>query len=139
VALFAIEKIEPGDRVLAKEVGSGELAYKVVLQTTDRDPTPLQNFTVANETIVASHGHHFWVSGEGWTKTRELIPDHPLHTATGMQRIQKKEDPGRVERVYNLVVADFHTYFVGKTMVLSHDVTTPRLTNVKVPGQVALK
>ena len=130
----AIEQIQPGDRVLAKDVETGELAYKPVLQTTVRPPTPVQQFDVDGKTIVASLGHHFWVSGEGWTKTRELIPDHPVHTATGMCRITAVEDKGRVEPVYNLVVSDFHTYFVGDAMVLSHDVLPPSLTNVKIPG-----
>lgn len=129
-----VEQILPGDRVLSKDIDSGEVGYKPVLLSTVREPTPVQQFRVADETIVASPGHHFWVSGDGWTKVRNLTPQRPLHTVTGMQRILSTEDDGRVESVYNLVVADFHTYFVGKTMILSHDVTTPRLTNAKVPG-----
>ena len=65
---------------------------------------------------------------------RNLTAETPLHTVTGMQRVTEVKDEGREETVYNLVVADFHTYFVGNAMVLSHDVTTPILTNVKVPG-----
>ena len=130
----AIEQIQPGDRVLAKDVETGELAYKPVLQTTVRPPTSVRQFELDGTNIVASLGHHFWISGEGWTKTRELIPDHPVHTVTGMHRITAFEDKGRIEPVYNLVVADYHTYFVGNAMVLSHDVLPPSLTNVKIPG-----
>jgi hypothetical protein len=130
----AIEQIQPGDRVLSKEIESGQLTYKPVLQTTVREPTPVLNFQLGEDSINASPGHHFWVSGEGWTKTRQLSSQQPMHTVTGMQRIVKIEDQGRVERVYNLVVADFHTYFVGKSMMLSHDVLSPELTNVKIPG-----
>ena len=132
--LVAIEQIRPGDRVLSKDIDSGELAYKPVLRTTDREPTPVLKFTVGDDNITASLGHHFWVSGLGWQKTRELAPQQPLHTATGMQRVTSVQDDGQIEKVYNLAVADFHTYFVGKSMVLSHDVMTPALTNVKVPG-----
>lgn len=130
----AIELIRPGDRVLAKDVVSGELSYKPVLITTVREPTQVQTFTVEGDTIVASLGHHFWVSGEGWTKMRDLAAKKPLHTVAGMKRITGVENENRVASVYNLVVADFHTYFVGKSMVLSHDVLSPTLTNVKVPG-----
>lgn len=130
----AIEQIQPGDRVLSKDISSGELEYKPVLRTTERAPTPVHKFRVGNEAIAASLGHHFWVSGDGWTKMRKLNAEMPLHTVTGMQRISAIEDEGQVEKVYNLVVADFHTYFVGKSMILSHDVQTPSLTNVKVPG-----
>lgn len=135
--LVPIEQIAHGDRVLAKDIASGELCYKPVLQSTVRNPTPVQQFCVGDDRIVASPGHHFWVSGDGWTKVRNFTPEQPLHTVTGMQRISSTQDDGQVEKVYNLVVADFHTYFVGKTMILSHDVTTPRLTNVKVPGLAA--
>lgn len=130
----AIEQIRAGDRVLSKEIASGELAYKPVLRTTERAPTELQQFQIGDEEITASLGHHFWVSGSGWTKMRELTSQQPLHTVTGMLRISAVNNLDRQERVYNLVVADFHTYFVGRSMVLSHDVTTPALTNVKVPG-----
>ena len=136
---IAIDQIHPGDRVLSKDISSGELDYKPVLRTTERAPTPVHKFSIGSESITASLGHHFWVSGEGWTKTRELSPQKPLHTATGMNRITAVEDEGRVEKVYNLVVADFHTYFIGKEMVLSHDVQTPGLTNVKVPGLTAIR
>lgn len=131
-----IEQILPGDRVLSKDVTSGELAYKPVIATTVRKPTSVQTFRVGTDSITASLGHHFWVSGDGWTKMRKLASEMPLHTATGMQRISAVEEDGQIEKVYNLVVADFHTYFVGKSMILSHDVQTPNLTNVKVPGLV---
>jgi|GEM_PF-1738894 len=133
----SIEKIQAGDRVLAKDVKSGELCYKPVLFTTVREPTPVQTFDVDGESIGASYGHHFWISGHGWTKLRELAVNDPVHTVTGMHRIQRIEDEGKSEKVYNLVVADFHTYFVGNSMVLSHDVMSPGLTNVKVPGLAA--
>lgn len=134
--LVPIEKVQPGDRVLSKEIETGELTYKPVMQTTEREPAPVLKFSVGDEAIEASLGHHFWVSGEGWTKTRQLNSQQPLHTVTGMQRILNLEDQGRVEKVYNLVVADFHTYFVGKSMVLSHDVLPPEQTNVKIPGML---
>ena len=35
---------------------------------------------------------------------------------------------------YNLIVADFHTYFVGSSLVLCHDNTHSQPTNVMVPG-----
>jgi len=131
---IAIEKIQIGDRVLAKDLATGEIDYKPVLQTTVREPVPVRRFHVNGTSITASSGHHFWVSGDGWTKTRELEVGHPIHTATGMSRVASVEDEPTPAPVYNLVVADFHTYFVGKAMVLSHDVTPPAPTNTKVPG-----
>lgn len=42
--------------------------------------------------------------------------------------------PAEPAPTYNLVVADFHTYFVGKSGILSHDVLPPKPTNKLVPG-----
>lgn len=133
----AVETIQVGDCVLSKNIETGELAYKPVLHTTVRRPVPVRRFVVGGQPVVASAGHNFWVSGDGWTKTRELIPQQPIHTVIGMARVESIEDEPEPVPVYNLVVADFHTYFVGPAMILSHDVLPPRPTNVKVPGLAA--
>ena len=129
----SIEQIRVGDRVLAKNVETGELSYKPVLHTTVRQPSPTSVFTVGDDSITSSVGHNWWVSGAGWTKTRELSDRQPLHTATGMTRVSGVETAAE-EKTYNLVVADFHTYFVGHSHILSHDVLPPRPTNKLVPG-----
>ena len=131
--LIAVERIQPGDRVLSKNVETGELAYKVVLHTIVREPFPVTKFVVGDETIQATDGHHFWVSGRGWTKTRELAAEQPLHTPTGAIRVGAVES-AEPTPTYNFVVADFHTYFVGKSAILSHDVLPPKPTNKVVPG-----
>lgn len=131
--LVAVEQIQPGDRVLSKNIETGELDYKVVLHTTVREAFPVTKFVVGDETIQATEGHHFWVSGRGWTKTRELAAEQPLHTAIGAIRVVSTE-PAEAAPTYNLVVADFHTYFVGKSSILSHDVLPPKPTNKVVPG-----
>ena len=134
---ISVETIAAGDCVLAKNIQTGELAYKPVLHTTVRQPVPVKKFVVNGQPVVASAGHNFWVSGDGWTKTRELIPQQPIHTVVGMARVESVEDEAEPAPVYNLVVADFHTYFVGPAMILCHDVLPPRPTNVKVPGLAA--
>jgi hypothetical protein len=131
----SIEQIRIGDRVLAKNIETGELSFKPVLHTTVRPPSPTFVFTVGDDSITASVGHNWWVSGAGWTKTRELRDGQPLHTATGMTRLSHVETAAE-EKTYNLVVADFHTYFVGHSHILSHDVLPPRPTNKLVPGLV---
>lgn len=129
----AVERIQPGDRVLSKNIETGELAYKVVLHTTVRDSSPITKLVIDDEKIQATEGHHFWVSGRGWTKTRELVAEQPIHTPIGAVRVASIE-PTESAPTYNLVVADFHTYFVGKSGILSHDVLPPKPTNKLVPG-----
>ncbi|WP_254508673.1 polymorphic toxin-type HINT domain-containing protein [Anatilimnocola floriformis] len=129
----AIEKILAGDLVLSRDIDSGELAFKPVLRTTVRPPGRLVKIQAGNETFETSGGHLFWVSGQGWVKSRQLESGMVLHTATGPTRVAEvSESP--VAPTYNLVVADFNNYFVGKQKVLSHDNTVRRPTNVAVPG-----
>jgi len=129
----AIEKVRAGDLVLSRDVESGELAFKPVLRTTVRPASPLVKIYAGNETFETSGGHLFWVSGEGWVKSRMLETGMVLHTADGPARVTHVAE-APAEQTYNLVVADFNTYFVGQQKVLSHDNTVRRPTSVVVPG-----
>ena len=131
--LTPIEQIQIGDRVLSKNVETGELALKPVLHTTYRPPRKTTRFEMDGDSIQATGGHRFWVSGSGWLRTRELAADQSLHTTTGTTHIAAVEAADEAA-TYNLVVADFHTYFVGKSGILSHDVLPPKPTNKVVPG-----
>jgi hypothetical protein len=50
-------------------------------------------------------------------------------------RVDAIEQADEVE-AYNLIVADFNTYFVGKVGVLVHDNSPREPTSAKVPGLV---
>jgi hypothetical protein len=129
----AIETIQIGDLVLAQHPDSGELAYKPVVTTTVRPAGDLVRLHVYGETIDASGGHPFWVSGDGWVKARDLRSGMVLHTASGSATLCLVE-PGPFVETYNLIVADFNSYFAGKSRVLSHDNTVRRATSAMVPG-----
>jgi hypothetical protein len=132
----AIEQMRAGDLVLARDVDSGELCYKPVLRTTVRPASHLVRIEAGNETFETSGGHLFWVSGEGWIKSRKLTPGMVLHTAEGPVRVSNVT-AGQHAQTYNLVVADFNTYFVGEQKILSHDNTVRRITRSIVPGLAA--
>ena len=129
----SIETIKVGDLVLSQNVETGELLYKPVLKTTVRPAGRLVKATVANETIEASGGHLFWASGDGWAKARKLKSGTMLHALDGASSVSQVEE-GRFDQTYNLVVADFNTYFVGEHKLLSHDNTIKRRTAAVVPG-----
>jgi hypothetical protein len=131
--LVNVERLEIGDLVLARDVETGELAYKPVLQTTVRPKRQLHRITAGKDTFEATGGHLFWVSGQGWTRARELKAGQILHGAGAPVRVLNVED-GIVTETHNLVVADFSNYFVGTEQILSHDNTPRRPTRVTVPG-----
>lgn len=133
----AIEKIRPGDLVLARDVESGELAYKAVLHTTVRPPAKMVCIEAGDDIrLTATGGHRMWVSGEGWVRARQLKSGQPLHTLNGVVLVSHVRECPEAE-AYNLVVADFHTYFVGDAKILCQDNLMPRPTNVVVPGLAA--
>jgi hypothetical protein len=129
----AIDKVRTGDRVLAQDVETGELAYKPVLRTTVRPKRPLLALEIGPRTVRLTSGHTFWISGKGWVKARDVKAGMRIHDVTGTTPV-RPAGSAKAERTYNLVVADFHTYFVGESRVLSHDITPAASTDVLVPG-----
>jgi hypothetical protein len=128
-----IEKVRVGDLVLSQHPETGELAYKPVLRTTVRPSGKLVEVAVRGETFQTSGGHLFWVSGEGWKKARSLESGQVLHSLSGPVHVSPSDAQSEAE-TYNLVVADFSTYFVGQAMLLSHDNTVRQPTRALVPG-----
>jgi Pretoxin HINT domain len=131
-----IESLELGDLVLSQEVGSGELAYKPVIAKTIRPPSPMRKIRLESEQITTTLGHPFWVAGVGWRMAKELAADAPLHGIAGASPIRAIASSADAE-AYNLVVADFSTYFVGESGILVHDNTPRRSAQVVVPGIAA--
>jgi len=130
----AIERIRVGDLVLSQDPETGELAYKPVLRTTVRPEGPLVSVrTVNGEVFQTSGGHLFWVAGEGWMRAREVQSGMELHGVYGATPVSLTDDGPELE-TYNLIVADFHSYFVGEAKLLCHDNTVRRPTNAVVPG-----
>jgi hypothetical protein len=134
----AIESVRKGDWVLAQDPESGQLAFKPVLATTFREPSPLIEITsegraAGGRVLRATRGHPFWVNGKGWRMAKQLAVGNILHTVRGplcIDRVAEVEE----EEAYNLVVGDFGTFFVGAAGILVHDNTIRQPTRSIVPG-----
>jgi hypothetical protein len=129
-----VEQIRLGDRVLAQNVDTGELSYRAVLEPTVRPAAPTVVLRFGDKQIQATGGHPFWASGRGWTKAREFEPGMRMASVGGTVEITGIEPAGDAP-AYNLVVDEFHTYFVGDTLVLSHDNTPPAAPYRGMPGE----
>src|SRR5262249_45222624 len=58
--------------------------------------------------------HPFYERAKGWAALAELQVGDVLHCEDGEWRpIERIEDTGQYEEVYNFRLADYHTYFVG--------------------------
>jgi hypothetical protein len=134
--LRPIESLEIGDFVLAQDTATGELKFKPVLGRTVRKPTVCRKLSIGKDSIIAVDGHPFWVVGTGWRMVKELESGATLHTINGPTTLASREDAESVE-TFNLIVADFNTYFVGESGVLVHDITPRRASTGKLPGLIA--
>jgi hypothetical protein len=131
-----IEKLEIGDRVLAQDADTGELAFKPVLGTTVRPPVEMVLITTTRGDLRTTRGHPFWIVGKGWRMAKELEVGDRVVRLGGSATVTAL-DTLPPEPAYNLIVADFGTYFVGGGRILVHD-NTPRLpTPVAIPGYLA--
>lgn len=117
----AVDRLKIGDVVLAQHPVTGELALKPVLRTTVRAPEKLLVLHSGDQTLRATGGHPFWVAGKGWTLARQIRPGDRLHGLAGAISIDAVEEESEPVRTFNLVVADFHSYFCGPEKALSHD------------------
>ncbi len=129
-----IEQIVVGDLVLSRHVRSGELCWKPVLRTTTRPPEKTLSVAIGDERLRCTSGHLFWVSGDGWKKASQLTAGDILHAAQEPMVVLKVK-PEAIAPTYNLEVADTGTYFVGKAMVMTHDVLPRQHNRQRVPGQ----
>lgn len=130
-----IEELRGGDRVLSQDQETGELAYRTVLGTTLRQPSPNVRFWCGDDKITATLGHPVWIAGEGWRMAKFLRTGQLVHTLGGAVRIRQIEEDEEV-RAYNLIVSDFHSYFVGEQGILVHDNTLREPTRAVLPGLV---
>ncbi|HUG69533.1 MAG TPA: polymorphic toxin-type HINT domain-containing protein [Pirellulaceae bacterium] len=133
-----IEKVRAGDRVLSQHPETGELTYKLVIDTTVRPPSTTLRLGLGEEEIATTLGHPLWVAGNGWLMAKELKVGDLLHGVHGSLPIDYIE-AGPESEAFNLVVADFSTYFIGQHRILVHDNRARLATDAALPGFTSSK
>lgn len=131
-----IETLKAGDRVLAQDPQSGELGYKTVQERTLRLGAKVVTLKIGSESITATYGHPFWVVGTGWQVAGHLQVGARLR---GLEQdfVVDAIEEARSTEVYNLLVTDHATYFVGAQRLLVHDDSQVLETGRAVPGLIA--
>lgn len=124
----AIETLKPGDLVMSRDPHRGGLVYRVVTDTTVREPSPMVEVVAGDETIRATVGHPFWVVGQGWRMAQQLAEGDVLSTLRGYVTVTAVNEYENAQ-AYNLVVEGAANYYVGEQGVLVHD-NTPRVPAV---------
>lgn len=128
-----VDKLQVGDRVLAQDAETGEILFKPVLGTTVRPPVEMVRVSTTAGSLKATRGHPFWIVGKGWRMAKELQVGDRLHSIEGSVEVTALGTE-RAEKAYNLIVADFGSYFVGAARILVHDNTQRLPTRALLPG-----
>ena len=115
-----IEDLRVGDQVLTQSPSDGELTFRPILAVFHNKPTATLRVGLEGETIVATGIHRFWKSGQGWAMARDLRPGDRVRTLGGEAEV-KAVGRDDVRPVFNLEVADGHSFFVGNRRALVHD------------------
>lgn len=128
-----IEGLRTGDLVLSQSIETGEIAWKPVVRPTTRPTTEVLKMTIGDESFVCTLKHPFWKVGRGWVWAKDLAVGDLVRTSNGSLPIADITRQANAP-VYNLVVDDFSTYFVGKNQTLTHDITFRVPTLAIAPG-----
>ena len=129
----AIEKIRAGDFVLSQNVGDRRTRLQAVLpQPRDQGEDDTVHRWRRDVSSPAA-GTSSAVAGKAGERAASCNPAwFALGTAARPRRARL--EPGAEAETYNLVVADFSSYFAGNSMILSHDFTQRQPTRTIVPG-----
>jgi hypothetical protein len=111
----AIETFQVGDEILTRLEWEPD-APVLVSQVEARfeNVARIWHLHLASGQVIRTTAEHpFYVDGRGWLPAGELRPGDLLVSHDG-QRVAVAElyDTGQYERVYNLAIRSFHTYFV---------------------------
>src|SRR5262249_33941142 len=112
-----IEQFQPGDLVLAapEDDPEGAVEPRPVLEVM-ASYSLLWELQVNGKTIRTTAQHPFYVPGQGWTDAQYLKPGDWLRSHDGCWwPVETVRDTGEQAPVYNLHIAEYHTYFVGSS------------------------
>ena len=139
--LVPIETLNEGDLIWSRDEESGDLALRPVLHRFETRAQPVMDLNIATggdaETIRATTGHPFWTPNRGWVRADELAANDALFSAAGDSlHVAPTSNPQVTrETVYNLEIAEFHTYFVGQHGVWVHNATKSGAGAAPCPNQ----
>ena len=141
-----IESIRIGDRIWARDIETGAIALRPVVNTYRTARVPVVDLQLSAGLDVREHlrvtrNHLFWVEGRGWVQAQALGASAlwSMDARLSANLLELSDEP---TTVYNLEVSEFHSYFVGHSHVLVHNgdptsaacPTTPTPTPTPTPS-----
>ncbi|MFI5456595.1 MAG: polymorphic toxin-type HINT domain-containing protein [Isosphaerales bacterium] len=118
--LRPIESVRIADQILTQEPRTGALSFQPVVAAVHNKPDRLLKISLDREVVSATGIHRFWRVGQGWVMARDLKPGDVLRALGGVASVKAVESDG-IEPVFNLVVMQAQSFFVGERGMLVHD------------------
>jgi len=138
----AIQDLKVGDYVMSCDETDerGEVRAKQIEEVFVRQARVLW-LTIGGQRIGTTSEHPFWVLGKGWLPAGDAMPGDILIGHDGQQVVLTSKEIGEWATVYNMRIADWHTYFVGCAEwgfdVWAHNTDCASRYNVSTSGMSA--
>jgi hypothetical protein len=113
---------------MAYDEATGQVAAKRVTDLIRPEAKPLYELVAydakgGRKVFHVTDDHPWKIAGKGWLKTAELQAAQRIETAkAGTLIIQSVTPTPRVEGTYNLTVEGWHTFLVGDSGAIVHNV-----------------
>ena len=123
-----IEDLEAGDHVWSRDEETGLLGLQPVVTTMSRETDHLIHLRLGGEKIQTTAEHPFYSrQARGWQKAGTLVVGDEVIRSDGqwvaVTAVEHRTEFEQPVIVYNIEVANAHTYFVGKWMWWVHNAT----------------
>lgn len=126
--LVPIEEVQIGDLVYSFDEQTGKVVEQEVVHLIEgnKEHEIVTFKLVDDETVRVTDGHPFYVAAndDKWVQAENLSIGDALQNSNGVSvLIVDLVSEFSAEKVYNLTVANTHTYYVGDQKLLAHNST----------------
>lgn len=131
-----VERVAAGGMVQSFDPETQQVSLKEVEETFVRETKELVHVTVVSETITTTPEHPFYTASKGFLEAEKLRAGDILATVHGESVIVEQVQHEILEwpvQVYNLRVAENHTYFVGRVAIGVHNAKCAQPAGIKDP------
>jgi hypothetical protein len=119
----SIEAIQPGDIVVSQDLATGHVTAQPILKLFRHHADSTLKLHLSDGSCIETTGQHrFYVSGKGFVAAGKLEPGSELATYDNRHpTLSNAESISVATSVFNLEVANFHTFFVGQDRLWVHN------------------
>ena len=115
-----IESLRCGDRVMSGPDAEGVRRAETIIAVQQSTARATIRLSVGGDSIVTTPGHPFAKAGHGWIRAGDLKAGDQILSANGPMRVDTIS-PEPAQKVWNLKLAEGHSYLVGEAGLVVHD------------------